>query len=103
MFYFPKSRPRREMEWRIRRPTQSPAPTVMPHTGKPQNSSTERVRIIPGMAPESVVVTGYADDGHPVTRMEIPKRWLTPQFVAWVESRVAQEDGSAVPQLKLLG
>lgn len=65
--------------------------------------SSERVRVLPGMSPETVVVTGYSLAGRPVTRMEIPKRWLTDEWIAWLETRCAKEDGEQPVQLKLLG
>ena len=57
------------------------------------------------MAPDTVVITGYALDGRPITRMEIPERWLTAEWLAWMETRLAREDRAtgAVSKLKLLG
>lgn len=96
MFYLPRSRPRRESEWRTHLPNE------MPNSAQPKVAS-ERVRVQPGLAPDTLLVTGYTLDGRPVTRMEIPATWFTPEWARWMETRCAREDGAATPQLKLIG
>ncbi|MGN6206002.1 hypothetical protein [Humibacter sp.] len=76
----------------------------MKRSGASKAASSERVRVLPGMAADTYLVTGYKLDGTPLCRMEIPRRWLTEQWIAWMESRIAQEEGvTPVAPLKLLG
>lgn len=102
MFYFPRSGPRRESEWRN---GTHPSLTTMKRSGTPTAATgEERVRVLPGISPDTYLVTGYRTDGTPVCRMEIPRRWLTEQWIVWMESRIAQEEGlTPVAPLKLLG
>lgn len=97
--------------WRdreARRLSVIPSPTALVSTSAlPELAGT--IRVMPGMAPDAIVVTGFGQSGHPLIRIEMPADWLTPSWVAWMERLMATKEGRRVdvepalrPPLKLL-